>query len=224
MQKSFSLPIALAAVAVAGIGFCSSAEAQWGTLKGQILLDGDLPKLKPLVVQGDPTARDSAICAAEEVPNEKLVVDPTGRGIANVFVYIQKKPAKIHPDLEKSAVAEVKFDQKGCRFIPHAMFVRTDQKVRVFSGDDTAHNTHSTPLKNDPDNFNVPANERTGILMKPLKLTERVPVTVICDIHSWMGARLAGPGPSLMARSDRRKGELRNCEPAGRRAQIHFLP
>lgn len=182
-----------AAVAVAVSAFCSSADAQWGTLKGRIVLDGEMPNQKPLVTKGDPTAKDAAVCAAEEVPNEKLVVDtlavdPKERGIANIFVYLQKKPPKIHPDLEKSKVAELKFDQKGCRFIPHAMFVRNDQKVRVFSDDDVAHNTHSNPLKNDPENFVVPPKDRTGILMKPLKLTERVPVRINCDIHPWMEA------------------------------------
>ena len=192
MQKSFPLTVAFVALAAVGV-FCSTADAQWGTLKGRIILDGEMPKTKPVVAKGDVTAKDAAVCAAQEVPYEKLVVDtatvdPKERGIANIFVYLPKKPASIHPDLAKSKEQVVTFDQKGCRFVPHAMFVRTDQQVRVLSDDGVAHNTHSNPIKNNPENFIVPPNDRTGILMKPLSLVERVPVRINCDIHPWMEA------------------------------------
>ena len=173
---------------LSGMAFQSEAQAQWGTVKGQIVFDGDLPKLKPLVTKGDSSAKDSAVCAAEEVPEEKLIVDPESKGIANVVVYLAKKPAKVHPDLVKSKDAEIKFDQKGCRFLPHVLVVRTDQKVRVLSDDSIAHNTHTNPIKNNQENFIVPPNDRAGVLMKPLTLVERVPVKVVCDIHPWMSA------------------------------------
>jgi hypothetical protein len=118
MQKLFSLAVAGTAIALAGAVYCPTADAQWGTLKGKIILDGDLPKIAPLVVKGDQKAKDAAVCAAEEVPDEKLVVDPESKGIANVVVYLQKKPAKIHPSVEKSTETTVNFDQKGCRFLP----------------------------------------------------------------------------------------------------------
>lgn len=188
MRKQISWTITFAAITTMATTFCSSADAQWGTLKGRIILDGEMPKQNPLVKKGDPTAKDAAVCAAQDVPSEKLVVDPSEHGIANIFIYMQKKPEKIHPDLLKSKDGELKFDQKGCRFIPHAMVVRTDQKVRVLSQDAVAHNTHSNPIKNTPENFVVPPSDQTGILMKPLALAERVPVRINCDIHPWMEA------------------------------------
>ena len=179
----------LVAMAILGLAFCSSANAQWGTLKGQIVLDGEIPKLKPLVVKGDPAAKDAAVCAAQDVPNEKLVVtDEVGKGIANIVVYLAKKPATINPGLVKSKVPQLTFDQKGCRFIPHVMVVRTDQQVKVLSDDDVAHNTHINPLKNVPENFIIAPKNRTGIVMKPLSIAERLPMRVNCDIHPWMEA------------------------------------
>ncbi len=175
-------------MALIGTAFCSSAAAQWGTLKGQVVLDGDLPTLKPLVVKGDSNAKDAAVCAAMEVPDEKLLVDSTTKGIANVVVYLAKKPAKIHPDLAKSKEKVVPFDQKGCRFLPHVMLVRTDQQVRVTSDDGVAHNTHTNPTKNNPENFIVTPNDRVGVLLKPMALAERLPTTITCDIHPWMKA------------------------------------
>ena len=171
-----------------GVGICNSASAQWGTLKGQVLLDGEVPVLKPLIVKGDAQAKDAAVCAAQAVPDEKLVVNPTNKGIANVVVYLAKKPAKIAPSVAKSANPQVTFDQVGCRFLPHVMLVRTDQTVLVVSGDACAHNTHTYPIKNRQDNFVVAPNDRTGVSVKPLTLAERLPAKVKCDIHPWMEA------------------------------------
>lgn len=176
------------AVALLGAGISNSASAQWGTLKGQILLDGDIPTLKPLVEKGNAQAKDAAVCAAQDVPDEKLVVNPSNKGIANVVVYLAKKPAKIAPSVAKSAEPEVTFDQLGCRFIPHVLLVRTDQTVLVVSDDDAAHNTHTYPIKNRQDNFVVSPKDRTGVKVKPFTVAERLPAKVSCDIHPWMVA------------------------------------
>jgi hypothetical protein len=188
MRKLFALSATVAALALVGTTVSPSAEAQWGTLKGQIILDGNLPELPALVEKGNAAAKDAAVCAAETVPDEKLVVDPASKGIKNVVVYLAKKPAKVHPDLAKSKESEVKFDQKGCRFLPHVMLVRTDQKVRVLSEDAVAHNTHSNPIKNKAENFIVSPNDRNGVLLPAMTLVERTPTKVTCDIHSWMAA------------------------------------
>ena len=187
MRKFTSLMTTGAAIAFVATAFSSSAEAQWGTLKGNIVLKGEMPVLKPLVVKGDMTAKDPAICAAEGVADEKLVVDPATKGIANILVFLAKKPEAIHPDLVASKEKELKFDQKGCKFLPHVMVVRTDQQVRVLSDDETAHNTHTNPLRNGPDNLIINRN-RSGVLLKPLKVVEKTPVKINCDIHNYMFA------------------------------------
>lgn len=188
MRKLISLTTTFAAMALVGTFFSGSAQAQWGTLKGQVLLNGEIPNIAPLVAKGKADAKDAAVCAAQDVPDEKLVVDPESKGIANVVVYLAKKPAKIHPDLADSKEKEVTFDQKGCRFLPHVMVVRTDQKVRVLSDDAIAHNTHTNPIKNKGDNFLVSPSNRVGVEVGPLKLAERLPTSIVCDIHPWMRA------------------------------------
>ncbi|MFO0916843.1 MAG: hypothetical protein U0872_00810 [Planctomycetaceae bacterium] len=165
----------------------SSAQAQWGTLKGKIVLDGDVPEQKLTVRKGDSAVKDAAICAAQDIPDEAIVIDKDSKGIANVAIWLVKKPAKIHPDLEKPAEPTVLFDQVGCRFIPHILVVRAGQTVKVVSGDATAHNTRGLPSKNNPFNFTVAPNDRAGNDV-PFKLAERLPVPVNCDIHSWMRA------------------------------------
>src|SRR5262245_33114733 len=108
-------------------------QAQWGSLEGQFILDGEMPEVPPLIEQGDATVKDAAVCAAEDLPDEARMFDAETGGVAHVFIYLREAPDNIHPDLEASIEEEVVFDQKGCRFTPHTMIVRTDQAVRLIS-------------------------------------------------------------------------------------------
>lgn len=159
----------------------------YGNITGQFVLDGPIPKLKPLIAK-KAAVKDAAVCSAQPVPNESLVVDPKTRGIADVFIYLKKiSSSKIAPALRKSKQKEIVFDQKGCRFFPHAIFLRTDQTIVVKSGDNCAHNTHIYPFRNQPENFVVRANDRVGQKLA-LPAREFLPTKVACDFHPWMSA------------------------------------
>ncbi len=178
-----------AAAAIAAALVPSSFAADYGKLTGQVILNGDAPKLAPKVKKGSADVKDPQVCAAGEVINDELVVDSKSKGIANVFVYIKKvDAAKIHPDLKDPKPAEVVFDRKGCQFVQHALVVRTDQTVIVKSDDAIQHNTHTFPRKQEGANFIVGASDRTGIKMPKFKSTESLPIEVKCDIHPWMRA------------------------------------
>ena len=163
-----------------------TAQAQWGSIKGKIVLDGDVPTLMALVKKGDASAKDAAVCAKDGVPDESLIVDSASKGIANVVIYLRKKPAKINPALVAPANAKVVYDQVGCKFIPHVAVIQAGQTVNVLNGDAVAHNTRGNPLKNQGFNFIVSPNDRVGIPVNSMKLGELLPVGVGCDIHPWM--------------------------------------
>lgn len=164
-----------------------AAFAQWGDVEGQFVFDGDVPQLPLLVKQGDAAVKDAAVCSAGAVPDESLVVNTQNKGIANVFVFLRKAD-KVHPDLKTPAEKEVVFDQKNCRFQPHAMVVRIGQTVICKSDDNCSHNTHSFPSRNNAENFVISSKDRKGIPIK-MKLAEAAPIDVKCDIHSWMSAK-----------------------------------
>ena len=155
-----------------------------GDLTGVVLFDGNAPEPPPLVAKGE-AVRDAAVCAAVAVPNEALEVDPTSKGIRNVFVYLEKAPAggKSEPIPE----GKLLFDQKGCRFAPHALLVRTSQTVYVLNDDSVLHNTHNFPKRNSVFNTAIPTNERAGVPMV-YKQPEKDPIEVKCDFHPWMRA------------------------------------
>lgn len=154
-----------------------------GSFSGTIVLDGDVPDLKPLAKKGDENLKDKEVCGAADIPDDSLLVGD-GNGIANVFVYLRRAPKgfKSEPPTEP-----VVLDQKGCIFTPHVALIQAGQKVLVKSSDAVQHNVHTFPARNQSTNLLVNPNEQTGIELTYLK-AESEPLQVKCDIHAWMSS------------------------------------
>ncbi len=186
-----SLIVGASVLSQSGFGTRTAAWAadgdNLGSFSGQVVLDGEIPKLEPAVTDKDPKAADLKACNLTEVPSEKLVVDPKTKGIKNVFVYLKKAPAGMPAAFKKSKNPTVDFDQKGCQFLPHSLLVRNDQTVKVLSKDPFGHNTHTYPVRNQPFNSAIKSNENVGVDVTP-KVAESLPLQVKCDIHPWMTA------------------------------------
>lgn len=181
-----------------------------GIFKGTIVFDGAVPSLPPLHAKGA-NVKDAEVCSAHAVADESLVVDSKTKGVQNVFVYLLKAPAGAEvPPVPKEPVV---FDQKGCHFLPHALLVRTGQKVLVKSGDAIAHNTHTFPLRSAGFNQVIKPDDRTGVPLvydKP----ERMPVEVKCDLHAWMKAyHLALDHPFMAVTDATGKFEIKGLPP-----------
>lgn len=181
----------LLTLAVIAAGVPSLAQAQWGSVTGRFVYKGDLPKPVLAFKKGAPDVRDGEVCAAQDFVKHDLVVDPKTKGIANIFVYI-RGPKKVNPDLapdvSKDEEKYVIFDQKACRFIPRCLVVHTSQIVKVKSDDPIAHNTHTFPIKNNGQNILIGPNNRAGVDLDPIQLSESLPFEVKCDFHAWMKA------------------------------------
>jgi hypothetical protein len=176
------------ALAVAGLSLVAASPAWaegFGAIEGQFIIDGAAPELKPLVIKGDATAKDAAVCAKEGVRDDSLVVNPDNKGIANIFVYLRKAPKSIDPSLKASKTKDVVFDNKGCQYVPHAQIARTDQQLHFTSSDAVAHNIHTYTLSNPQQNFILQANDQVGSKVD-IKTAETLPMAVKCDIHPWM--------------------------------------
>jgi len=160
-----------------------AAAEGFGTIQARVVFQGNAPSLAPLFAKGAVT-KDTAVCGAAAIPNETFIASADG-GVANVFVYLKKAPR----GAPKSSPPEepVVFDQKGCRFIPHAIIAHTGQTVLIKSGDALLHNTHTYPGRNNALNTAIKPNDRVGV---PLVYSRREnePFRVVCDIHAWMSA------------------------------------
>ncbi|MCA9049253.1 MAG: hypothetical protein KDA89_11025 [Planctomycetaceae bacterium] len=165
----------------------TASAADWGTIKGRVVLKGTAPKPELLHAKGA-AIRDAEVCAANDTFKEDLVINADNNGIANIFVYLRKAPKTIHPDLSKPN-PKVIFDQKNCIFKPHALVVQAGQTVEVLNSDPIAHNTRTSPLRNQPVNVVVAPNTAAGAGVEVATTSrETVPHEVKCDFHVWMQA------------------------------------
>lgn len=156
----------------------------WGTLKGRITFQGDPPPPEVLVAKGDKNAKDAAVCAANGINSEKLVVDPESKGVRWAIVYLPK-PTAINEEAKSEALANpVVFDQKGCTFEPHTLAVMQGNKVLIKSSDQASHNVH-TQLRSTNFNQGIQPGSTTPL---EIKSPDGRPAPVICDIHNWMKA------------------------------------
>jgi len=198
-----SLCLALAMVASA------ANAAEWGTLKGQFLLDGDAGKAAAINANKDPE-----VCGKHNLVDEAIVVGEDG-ALANVFVYLYLKRGKsveIHPDLETADTDPIVVDNKGCRFEPHAVVLRTGQTLEIRNSDPVAHNTNLTVIKNPGFNQIVPNDSP---LTKTFEKRESYPSSFACNIHPWMKAyMLIRDNPYMAVTAEDGSFEIANL-PAG---------
>ena len=190
VKDALSFTVLLSVMTFAGMPSVLAMETKWGTVKGQFLFDCVVPTLPPLVkaVPG---------VVNQDVPDEKLVVDADTKGIASIIIYLPRRPDLVHPDFEQRRDAvqneasddEVSIDVKNHRFVPHAMIVRTSQKIRLLNDDFTTHNFAIAPIRNAPPNIIlVKPNDRKGVVLQPMTFPKKIPIKVTSMIHVWMGA------------------------------------
>jgi hypothetical protein len=174
-------PVAATGGAQLGGAAPAAPAGGFGTLKGRVVFQGAVPKLESLTALAE---TKEAICAKAGIPNDKLVLGD-GNGVANVFIFVPKAPVGV--PVPPVPGEPVKFDQKDCRFFPHALVIRTKQTLKILNSDSFLHNTHIYAQRSDVFNQSVPPHNSTGIDYQ-FEKSEAKPVEVKCDIHSWMRA------------------------------------
>jgi plastocyanin len=102
------------------------------------------------------------------------------RGLANVFVYVQRGlEGKSFAPTQEAVILE----QKGCQFLPRVTGLRTGQTLRVKNSDPVSHNIHPMP-KNNRD-WNQQQAPGAPDLQRRFGHPE-VMIPVKCNIHAWM--------------------------------------
>ncbi len=155
-----------------------------GDLVGVIKYNGAAPAVgKPKGFDPtDPKTDKYCVGVAGKITDETLLVDAATKGLANVIIYLPKKPKGYS---EAAPQAAVLFDQKNCQFLPHVLPVRTGQTVKLLNSDMTTHNTHTYPTRNPGYSQALPFGKTDTIVYNA---AETIPVKVGCDIHGWMSA------------------------------------
>lgn len=165
-------PAAPASAAGPAAGATGSA-----SVAGKIVFEGAVPPAEKFKMSAD------AFCAKThpgDVSKEVVVVGPD-KGLANVFVYVKSGISGTYPPPATAAV----IDQKGCTYHPHVFGMVAGQSLDILNSDDTLHNIHSLPEKNESFNLGMP--------VKGMKYTKKfdkpeVMIHIKCDVHGWMSA------------------------------------
>ena len=166
-----SLSLALLASAIMGAGPPHTHTA--GGVSGTVTFTGTPPKMRPIDMAKEPS------CAAQHptpVMTEAVVTGP-GNTVANVVVYVSAgdQPAPAPTEV-------VRYDQKGCEYIPHVAALRVGQPLEIYNNDQTSHNIHPLAKVNPEWNKSQPPGT------PPLKALYDKPefIAVKCNVHPWM--------------------------------------
>ncbi|MGI9428997.1 MAG: methylamine utilization protein [Bythopirellula sp.] len=191
--------------------------ADWGNLKGRLVFAGDAGTPAKINVN-----KDAEFCSQFKLVDEVLSVGEKG-GLQNAFVYLYVKRGKsvdVHPDMEAPSDKAAVLDNKGCRFEPHAMIIRTGQTLEVRNSDEgVGHNTNASFIKNPAFNQLIAAGSP---ITKVFEKNESIPAGVACNVHPWMKAYILIRDNPYMAVT-RKDGsfEIKNI-PAGKHEFIFW--
>ena len=200
----------------------SAIAADWGTIKGRFVLDGQPAERPKLTIN-----KDTEFCGKYEPRSEKLVVHREDRGIANFVIWLDTKPGEkvaLHPSFEESASAKIKLANKGCRFDPHVCVLRTGQSLVIENPDQVDHNTAAGLDRNQPFNDLVPMGKFSE--RPKFAQSEKLPSQVQCSIHPWMiGWLVVKDHPYVAVTDEHGRFELKNL-PIGEHTFVvwHELP
>lgn len=159
----------------------------YGTFTGRVVVKGTVPKPSPLLLvqKGATNVPDPSVCAAQDVPNDAIIASGDG-GLENVFIYLRGMPPGGKQTIGDGSQTLPPFDQKGCRFFPHALVLQTGQTLLVKNSDPVNHNVKTIPKFNDE--FNQTLGGTTATAQLTYRRPEQVPCSVVCNIHTWMRA------------------------------------
>jgi plastocyanin len=148
-------------------------EARAGGITGKVTFTGTPPKMRPIDMAKEPSCAKQH---ATPVMTETVVTGPENT-LGNVVVYISAGAQPAGPPAEA-----VRYDQKGCEYIPHVAILQVGQPLEIYNDDETSHNIHPLAKVNAEWNKSQPAGA------PPIKASydKAEFIAVKCNVHPWM--------------------------------------
>jgi plastocyanin len=173
MQTRLVTSLALLVLAASAMGALSAPVKRAGGVSGTITFTGTPPRMRPIDMSKEPS------CASQHATPAMTenVMTGAGNAVQNVVVYIS---AGDQPGA--AATQPVRYDQKGCQYIPHVLVMQVGQPLEIYNNDQTSHNIHPLATTNPEWNKSQPAGT------PPIKATYAKPefIHVKCNVHPWM--------------------------------------
>lgn len=164
--------------------FCATpvTAQETGDLKIRFVYESEAPKRDKIDVN-----RDVEFCGKFGLEDETLIVNPVNKGIKNVIVAVYTGRGGSKLDDMPAGTTTHTLANQDCRFEPHVIVAQAGDKLEVTNPDVVSHNANLPFFDNKPENFTIPAGQaKTVDLVKP----EPGVITVACNIHPWMQAKL----------------------------------
>jgi hypothetical protein len=173
MRMKFFIFLAVFGLAGSAMLVTAARPAGSGTITGKVTYTGTPPKMKPIDMSKEP------YCQKLHNPPIKTQDVESGPGdtLEDVVVFISAGDQGSTP-----ATTTVRFDQKGCQYIPHVLSMQVDQPLQVYTDDPVAHNIHPLPKANAEWNKSQPP----GAPPIDAKWDKPEFIPVKCNIHPWM--------------------------------------
>jgi plastocyanin len=173
MPTKYLSSLGLVLVAASAMGTLPGSEKSPGTISGTVTFTGTPPKMRQIDMAKEPS------CASQHptpVMTESVVTGP-GNTVQWVVVYISAGDQS-----SAAPTAAVRYDQKGCEYLPHVAALQVGQPLEIYNNDQTSHNIHPLAKVNPEWNKSQPPGS------PPLKATYDKPefIAVKCNVHPWM--------------------------------------
>lgn len=174
------------------LGDQENGDKNWGTIKGQLTFQGDIPERSEVdlaKVQLSPT--DLAwFKSMGPILSEDWVVDPKSRGVQWVIVWLLPEDADsnrtavlpVHESLKSIEEKFVTVDQNPQGYEPHAVAIREGMGLKMRNEGPVPHVFNLTGFKNE--SFSKAMPPKSEIDVTDLK-AERITNQVTCPPHPW---------------------------------------
>jgi plastocyanin len=173
MRLKFFAALALTVAMGSALMVFATPPAGSGSITGKVTYTGTPMKMKPIDMSKEPSCAKQH---ATPVDTENVTTGP-GNTLQWVVVYISAGD-------EGSATPSqgVRYDQKGCQYLPHILPMLAGQQLQIYNDDQTSHNIHPLAKVNQEWNKSQPPGS------PPIDTKWDKPefISVKCNIHPWM--------------------------------------
>jgi hypothetical protein len=173
MRMKFVAALGLTVAMGSALMVFATPPAGSGSITGKVTHTGTPPKMRPIDMSKEPSCAKQH---ATPIDTENVATGP-GNTLQWVVVYISAgDEGTTRPS------QGVRYDQKGCQYLPHILPMLAGQQLQIYNDDQTSHNIHPLAKVNQEWNKSQPPGS------PPIDTKWDKPefISVKCNIHPWM--------------------------------------
>lgn len=173
MRMKFFAALALTVAMGSALMVFATPPAGSGSITGKVTYTGTPMKMKPIDMSKEPSCAKQH---ATPITTENVATGP-GNTLQWVVVYISAGD-----EGTTTPSQSVRYDQKGCEYLPHILPMLAGQQLQIYNDDQTSHNIH--PLAKVNQEWNKSQPPGSPPIDTKWDKPEFIPVK--CNIHPWM--------------------------------------